>query len=268
MTTKDLHAHSTYCDGNNTPREMVEAAIEKGLTTFGISSHSYTSFDTSYCMQKDDVPRYIAEMRYLRAEYFDRIHVLCGVEQDYYSDYSTDEFDYVIGSVHYLKLGDEYVPVDESADILRAACEKYFGGDMYALCEEYFRTVADVVDKTGCDIIGHFDLIAKFNEHPSGDGIRDVRNSAVLFDESHPRYIAAWKNAADRLLKSGVPFEINTGAMSRGYRSQPYLSREMIAYIKNNGGSFVLSSDAHSAQNIAYGFDESLSLLLEAMSTA
>ncbi|MBQ7219224.1 MAG: PHP domain-containing protein, partial [Ruminococcus sp.] len=81
MITKDLHAHSTYCDGKNTPREMVEAALKKGLNTFGISGHSYTAFDTSYCMQKEDIPRYIEELHYLRAEYFDRIHVLCGVEQ-------------------------------------------------------------------------------------------------------------------------------------------------------------------------------------------
>ena len=244
MINKDLHAHTTYCDGSNTPEEMVRAAIDKGLTTFGLSGHSYTSFDTSYCMQKEDIPRYIAECRYLRAKYFDEIHVLCGVEQDYYSDYPADEFDYAIGSVHYLRLGGEYVPVDESPRILREAAEKYFGGDIYALCEEYFRTAADVVNKTGCDIIGHFDLIAKFNEKEK------------LFDESDPRYIAAWQAAADGLLKSGVPFEINTGAVSRGCRTGPYPSRAMREYIKDRGGRFVLSSDAHSADAVAFMFDE------------
>ena len=244
MITKDLHAHTAYCDGANSPEEMVKAAIDKGLTTFGLSGHSYTSFDTSYCMQREDIPRYIAEVNYLKAAYYDRIHVLCGVEQDYYSDYPTDEFDYVIGSVHYLRLGEEYVPVDESADILRSAADRYFGGDMIALCEEYYRTVADVANKTGCDIIGHFDLISKFNEREH------------LFDESDPRYAAAWKAAADELLKAGVPFEINTGAISRGCRTSPYPSAEMITYIKANGGRLVLSSDAHSTDAIAYGFGE------------
>lgn len=244
MITKDLHMHTAYCDGKDTPEDMVLSAVDKGLDTVGISGHSYTFFDESYCMQKEDIPRYIAELRYLRAKYFDRIHVLCGVEQDYYSDYPTDEFDYIIGSVHYIKVGDEYIPVDESVEILRAAVQKHFGGDVYALCELYFDTVADVVEKTRCDIIGHFDLISKFIEREP------------LFDTEHPRYVKAWKAAADRLVTYDVPFEINTGAISRGYRTQPYPDEEMIAYIKAKGGRLILSSDAHSKENIAYKFEE------------
>lgn len=244
MITKDLHCHTTYCDGNNTPEEMILSAIGKGLDTLGVSAHSYTFFDTSYCMQKEAVPRYLAEMRYLRAKYFDRIHVLCGVEQDYYSDFPTDDFDYVIGSVHYLKCGEDYVPVDETPELLKEAADKYFSGDIYALCEQYFSTVADVVNKTSCDIIGHFDLIGKFTERTD------------LIDVCHPRYVAAWKAAADKLLQTGVPFEINTGAMSRGYRTSPYPSAEIIEYLKANGGELILSSDAHSADALAYRFSD------------
>ena len=244
MITKDLHTHTNFCDGACTPEDMILSAIEKGLNTVGISGHSYTSFDTSYCMQKQDIPRYIAELRYLRAKYFDRIHVLCGVEQDYYSDYPTDEFDYVIGSVHYVKVGDEYIPVDESPEILKNAADKYFGGDIYALCELYFDTVGDVVEKTHCDIIGHFDLISKFIEIEQ------------MFHVKHPRYVAAWHKAADKLIQYNVPFEINTGAISRGYRTQPYPSRDMIAYIKAKGGRLILSSDSHSKETVAYKFKD------------
>lgn len=249
MITKDLHMHTAYCDGACAPEDMILSAVDKGLDTVGISGHSYTFFDESYCMQKEDIPRYIAELRYLRAKYFDRIHVLCGVEQDYYSDCPTDEFDYIIGSVHYIKVGDEYIPVDESVEILRAAVQKHFGGDVYALCELYFDTVADVVEKTRCDIIGHFDLISKFIEREP------------LFDAGHPRYVKAWKAAVDMLVTYDVPFEINTGAISRGYRTQPYPNEEMIAYIKAKGGRLILSSDAHSKENIAYKFGEYEALL-------
>lgn len=242
--------HTAYCDGSCTPEEMILSAINKGLSTVGISGHSYTAFDESYCMQKADIPRYLSELRYLRAKYFDRIHVLCGVEQDYYSTYPTDDFDYVIGSVHYLMVDDDtYIPVDEGAYILREAAEKYFGGDIYALCEQYFETVADVADRTDCDIIGHFDLISKFVE------------KIPLFDVRHPRYVAAWQYAVDELLLFDIPFEINTGAISRGYKTQPYPSAEMIAYIREKGGRFVLSSDAHSAADVAYQFQKYESLV-------
>ena len=244
MILRDLHMHTSYCDGTAAPEEMILSAIDKGLTAVGICCHSYTAFDESYCIKKADIPRYIGELHYLRAKYFDRIHVLCGVEQDHYSDQPTDEFDYVIGSVHYVKEGEEYIPVDESAEILKNAADKYFGGDIYALCERYFDTVADVAEKTSCDIIGHFDLITKFIE------------KEPLFDTAHPRYRAAWQKAADELLKYDIPFEINTGAISRGYRTTPYPSAEIIAYIKERGGRFILSSDAHSAGDIAFQFEK------------
>ena len=248
---RDLHMHTTYCDGENSPEEMIQSAVDKGLTTVGLSGHSYTFFDTSYCIEKADVPRYLREVNYLKVKYFDKIHVLCGVEQDYYSDYPTDEFDYVIGSVHYVKVGEEYIPVDENVEIMRDAVEKYFGGDVYALCELYFKTVADVVRKTDCDIIGHFDLISKFSEREP------------LFDTQNPRYVSAWQKAVDELVKYDVPFEINNGAVSRGYRTSPYPSAEIIEYIREKGGRFVLSSDTHSTDVIAYQFEQYQELLSE-----
>lgn len=81
-----------------------------------------------------------------------------------FPDTSDSGCDYVIGSVHYIKIGGEYFSVDESAEKFKALAENQFGGDYYALAEEYFRLVSDVVDKTKATIIGHFDLVSKFNE--------------------------------------------------------------------------------------------------------
>lgn len=238
----DFHMHTAYCDGHNTCEEMVLCAIEKGFDAVGISGHSYTYFDESYCMSEDSVKEYLRDVNSLKEKYRGQIIVFCGVEQDYYSEYPTDAFDYVIGSVHYLRCGESFIPVDESPEILRDACRTYFGGDIYSLCERYFETVCDVVEKTRCDIIGHFDLISKFIEREP------------LFDRKNPRYRAAWKKAADRLLPYHIPFEINTGAVSRGYRTSPYPDDEIIGYIRERGGRFVLSSDAHSKENIGYRF--------------
>ena len=66
--------------------------------------------------------------------------------------------------------------------------------------------------------------------------------------------IAAWKKAVDKLLPFDVPFEINTGAISRGYRTSAYPHEDIIAYIKENGGRLILSSDSHAVDTIAFGY--------------
>ncbi len=244
MSYCDYHIHSTFSDGKNTPEEIICEAINKGMSEIGFSDHSYTFFDESYCISKDNIENYKREIQALALKYKDKIKVLCGIEQDFYSAEPTEDYDYVIGSVHYIKVKDDYIPVDESPDTLKAASDKYFGGDILALAEEYFKTVAKVAEKTNCDIIGHFDLITKFNE-----------NNA-LFDENSPRYIKAATDAVISLLKFDRKFEINTGAISRGYRTTPYPSKEILKLILENGGKTVLSSDSHNKDTLCYYFDK------------
>ena len=236
---RDLHTHTIYSDGSNTPEEMVLSAIKKGLKVIGISDHSYTSFDTSYCMKKEHIEKYIKEIERLKIKYSAEIEVLCGIEQDLYSGIPKYDFDYIIGSVHYIKLGDEYIPVDSSAKDLKAAAHKYFSGDIYPLIQEYYRLVSTVAEKTGADIIGHFDLITKFQE------------KECLFDDKDERYIRAWQSAVDKLLESDILFEVNYGAISRGYKTVPYPAEDIKEYILKKGGRFVLSSDSHHIDTIA-----------------
>ncbi len=242
MILRDFHTHTTFSDGKSTPEEMVISAIEKGLKSIGFSDHSYTDFDESYCMKRDNT-EYLNTIAALKEKYAEKIKICCGIEQDFYSNAKTDGYDYIIGSVHYIKIGKNYIPIDEGAEAFKATAEKYFGGDYIRFAEEYFNTVANVVEKTGADIIGHLDLITKFN-------------AESLFDETDTRYIAAWKSAVDKLLSYNKPFEINTGAISRGYKSFPYPAQNIIDYISQNGGSLILSSDAHSADGIAFQFDK------------
>lgn len=246
MTSRDLHVHTTFSDGKNTPEEVVLAAIKKGVKTLGFSDHSYTPFDTSYCMKEEQVSNYINEINALKEKYRDKIEILCGIEQDYFAGKPTHNFDYVIGSVHYIKLGEEYIDVDDTAEKLQNAAKKYFGDDIYSLVEEYYRLVGEVLEVTNANIIGHFDLITKFCEKES------------IFDQNNPRYVAAWQKAVDKLLKHNKPFEINTGAISRGYRTTPYPAPQIIDYIKQNGGRFILSSDSHKADTVMFGFSEKL----------
>ena len=236
----DLHMHTLWSDGKNTPEEMVQEAIRKGLETVGISDHS--SGDPCG-MKLEENTAYKAEIRRLKEKYAGQIRVLCGLERDFLTD-DFSEYDYTIGSVHWLPMADGHrVSIDWTPEKLREGAEKYFGGDMLALAEAYYEAEARVAEVTKCDIIGHFDLVTKFIEvDPS-------------FDTRHPRYVKAWKEAADQLLKAGIPFEVNLGAMSRGYRTGPYPSEEIRRYIREHGGKMLLSSDAHAKENIAFGFD-------------
>ena len=235
----DLHMHTTWSDGKNTPEEMVQEAIRRGLETVGISDHSSGDPDG---MTLEQSPAYRVEIARLKEKYAGKIRVLCGLERDFLTD-DFAEYDYTIGSVHWLRMPDgELMSVDWSAEKQRAGTEKYFGGDFYALAEAYYETVARVVEVTKCDIIGHFDLVTKFLE------------ANPFFDTGHPRYVKAWRQAADALLETGKPFEVNFGAMSRGYRTGPYPSAEIRNYLRARGGRLLLSSDAHAKENIAYGF--------------
>ena len=38
---QNLHTHTVYCDGNDTPEEMVLTAIEKHFDILGFSGHGH-----------------------------------------------------------------------------------------------------------------------------------------------------------------------------------------------------------------------------------
>ena len=49
-----LHCHTNLCDGKNTPEEMANAAILQGVKVLGLSGHSHTPHDDSYCMSREN----------------------------------------------------------------------------------------------------------------------------------------------------------------------------------------------------------------------
>ena len=40
---QNLHTHTTFCDGQSTPGELVRAALAAGLTALGFSGHSHVA---------------------------------------------------------------------------------------------------------------------------------------------------------------------------------------------------------------------------------
>ncbi|MBQ4568688.1 MAG: histidinol-phosphatase [Ruminococcus sp.] len=246
MILRNYHTHTTFCDGKDTAEEMVLSAIEKGFQTLGFSGHSPLEGE-DWCMQPD-TGAYRAEIARLKEKYKDKIEILCGIEQDYYSE-PEQGYDYIIGSVHCVKAGEILIAVDDTAEALINGINEHFGGDATAFACEYFRTLSDVVNKTGAQIIGHFDLIEKFSEKVN------------IFAPEHPMYIEAAKDAIDKLIPTRALFEVNTGAMARGLRTCPYPAKQWLEYISQKGGDVILNSDCHDKRYLDHGFEECIQLL-------
>ncbi|MGN1413046.1 MAG: PHP domain-containing protein [Anaerovoracaceae bacterium] len=309
MMKSNLHTHTVWCDGKNTTEEMVRSAIESGFNVLGFSGHSYTSFDESYCMSRENTEIYRQEIRRLADVYRDQIQVFCGIEQDLFADDPVtirtaakgtpasgkdfpDEaaaYDYAIGSVHAVfkecsrsqleAIRSEGYPsgvilaegasrcgvyyyVDWEKETLRWAINRLYDGDSLALAEDYFDSVAQFADDPACQIVGHFDLLTKFEEQVSenGNGVGVDGGLEPLFDTRHPRYQEAAGNAIFALTGANKIFEINTGAMAKGYRTDLYPGGRLLELILQAGGRITVNSDCHAAGKLDYGFAEAFDL--------
>ena len=246
---QNLHTHTTFCDGKNTPEEMVRSAVSLGMDSLGFSGHAPMAEPNDWVMDRADIPRYRGEVLRLREEYAGQIELFLGMEMDFYSPPMPGPWDYLIGSVHLVKKDGAELMVDYTAEDFCRSVEQYYGGDFYAFAEDYYRLVGGVAERTGCQIVGHFDLITKFNE---GDR---------LFDTGHPRYVSAAMGALEALRGKDVIFEINTGAMSRGYRTGPYPSPALLRAMRDMGLPICITGDSHSAETLLYGFDQAMELV-------
>ena len=238
----NIHTHTTYADGRDAPEEMIRAALRLGFHTLGFSEHGHADYDDC-SMPLASEALYRAEITALRDKYAGQIDVLLGYEHDWLSPPSPDEYDFTIESVHYVRAGGEYLCVDDTRAILESAVRRHFGGDPYALCKAYFRTVAESCAGSAADVLGHMELVMKFNE------ARD------LFDDGDPRYLGPALEAADCAAGSGMLVEINTGAISRGYRTRPYPGEAILRRLAERKARIIITSDCHNSDylNCAFG---------------
>ncbi len=242
----NYHTHTIFSDGKNTPEELINYAIEKGFKSLGFSDHSFVEHDQRYCMQ--NIEGYIAEIMRLKAKYVDKIQIYLGIEEDASAPVNRLGFDYRIGSLHYIFFEGKYYPFDSKYDYL-TTCAQLFRGDDLALAECYYDFFCNYLEKEKPDIIGHFDLITKFDE---------TKKDRFLHNEKY------WELAEKfvlRALNVGSMFEVNTGLITRGFRTLPCPHVRLLKIIAEKGGRIVLSSDAHRAENLCSYFVEMKTLL-------
>ena len=248
MILSNVHTHSVYSDGKLTLRDMLERAVSLGFVSFGASDHSDTPCDPSYCMKKAAYPAYRAEICALKAAYADRIEYFCGIEKDAQSEIDPADYDYVIGSVHYIigRDGTCY-PVDHSLvqqlDFIRGEGR----GDKLELARRYYDEVARHAETGLFSIQGHFDVISKFG----------------LFDDGDAAYEKIALEALDAVLDRVPYIEVNTGAVYRGLRQTPFPAPFLLRRIRERGGKLILSGDSHTAAAVDFFFRETEKALKE-----
>lgn len=241
----NLHTHTVFSDGKNTVEEMVKQAINLGFSSIGISDHSETDCDLSYCMRSRDYEKYFAEINRVKNLYSDKIDVLTGMELDYCSEIDRRNFDYIISSVHYLIEKGNVYAIDHARDIQLDCINNCFSGDQNAFAEKYYQTVIQNVRKNRPDIVGHIDVITKYG----------------VIDEQDEKYKEIALSAVDEVMKYCRVIEINTGAIFRKCRTVPYPNPYILKRISENGGGVTINGDSHCTEALDTYFEESVELL-------
>ena len=248
---QNLHTHTSYVDGKDAPEAIVLEAIGRGFDSLGFSEHSDLSKYSAYPHQltPEKAVLYRKEIRALAKKYEGTIDIFCGLEYDFYSEEPVDEYDYLIGSVHYLDCGKKIATFDNGLDSTRDYVNDYFGGDGLAFAKKYFETVARLPERGNFDIIGHFDLASKNND------------AGKFFDASAKNYLDMGFEAI-HALKEKIPFfEVNTGAIARGYKTLPYPAMDFLREFRALGFGAIITSDCHNKDYLDCNFGEARAIL-------
>jgi len=261
MNTKiNMHTHSTFCDGRNSVEEMIVAAIEKGFTTLGFSSHSLFPFASDWHIPTANFHEYEKTVREMAQKYADKIQIVYGYEADYYPNvtipsrahYKLGELtpDYLLGSVHYVVNEKGVYSVDNSLEKVQKNLIRLYGdGENWSSVNakkavgEYFAAEREMLSKGDFDILGHCDLIR-------------LRNDKLhYFDENDSWYKKEVKAIAKAIAKAGVIVEINTGAIARGHMNSLYPSDYFLTLLHDLNVPICVNSDAHAIANLDAAYD-------------
>ncbi len=253
MQNFNLHTHSIYSDGKSQPREIVEEAVRQGLTTLGFSEHSPLPFDNNFSVKSADMPKYVAEIAQLKADFKGKIDIYCGLEADYLTGVSepfavTKEkyhLDYLIGGVHLVGQSanpDEIWFIDGPKwEVYDEGLQKFFDGDIRRAVRRFFEQSNEMIENEPFDIIAHFDKIK-------------MHNRDRYFHEDEPWYRKLALETLDLIREKGLVMEINTRGLYKkrynGFYPSPWLMEEACKmHIPA-----LISADAHHFSEISLEF--------------
>ena len=252
----DLHVHlrqdtpgtdaATHFTAANAERYRA-VADERGVSELGVSEHVYRFtqaldvWDHELWRQSavDDLEAYC---RFVREE----TDLKLGIEADFVPGredrlahlLEAHDFDYVIGSVHFV--GGEAVDHPDY-DI--------WGGVKRPeeIWTRYFEWLGEAAASGLFDVLAHPDLVKVWGgRRPLPD--RDLR---FFYDI-----------AMEAIADSGVAVEVSTAGLRKPV-GELYPSRAMLEMVLDAGNPLVLSSDAHAPGDVARDYEQALELLDE-----
>ena len=247
----DCHVHTQYCDAATRMEQMAYRAYQMGYRSLGFSPHSTLPFRNTYAMRPEQELLYRDKITELRRLYQGRMTILMGIEWDYDTQYGYPQYDYRIGSVHQMRIGNRYYAIDSTPQELKECIDRVFGGRTEDYMRYYFSLVEASCMRVGVDVVGHFDLPLKFNG-----------SQYNYFDENSAVYREMAVNFIRRIAKQRpeLIFEVNTGAMYRTGRQIPYPAPFLLRELAKIRARITISSDAHSTDSLGFWQDGAVDL--------
>ena len=241
----DYHIHtSRCCHASGTMDEYLAEAERKGLTEIGFADHLPLEMlgyqpENQVSMLPEELPGYLADVERLRHK--TNIRLITGIEADYLPGresvtaavLAAYPFDYVIGSIHFLKDWDFTHP---------RYVEQYRKADVDQLYEQYFAVVARLAESRLFDIAGHLDVVKKFAFFPQRDWSGLVEKTC--------RALAA----------NDLCVELNTGGW-RAPVGEAYPGTVFLEKCLALGVPVTLGSDAHCPGDVGMGLGRAAALL-------
>jgi len=250
----DYHTHTPLCHhAEGTPEEYIDAAINAGLTEYGISCHAPQTpepFD-DWRMSLDDLPAYLDWIARAHEHAAGRIPVRAGLELDWLPNNESQletlsnyhDWDYLIGSVHYLPAqGQNHWDFDNPAHLSQWSA--FSEAELEELWTHYWKTFSNMASSGFFDILAHPDLIKKFRsapQTPQGDLNR------------------FYEPAIEAIAENGSTIEINTAGWHKPCAEQ-YPTKPFLELAASAGIPLVISSDAHHPNEVAQDFSKAIDL--------
>jgi histidinol-phosphatase (PHP family) len=228
----DLHvhalAHGEYEANQAWLNAFIDKACRMGIVEMGFSEHDefMAGFNLDI-FQKVKVERQKDISLRLGLE----IDYLPGIENDLKQKISRKDYDYWVGSVHYID-GWAFDHPD-----FRQGFEKRDIDDIYI---RYAQILLQMVSSQLFDIVGHIDLVKIWGHRPQ-------RRKTV-------EYFSA---VLQEIKRTGMVVEINSAGLRKPV-GEIYPSDDLLAQLYAMNIPITLGSDAHHPQQMGEGLDEAL----------